>query len=170
MLDRFEEVLMATFLALATLISFTQVVLRYLFSSSITWASEISTFLLIWTAFIGASYGVRKKVHIGVDTFINLLPDSWYRAALIASSFISLAYTISLTWLGFLFVRFMITIGQVSPDLEWPLWAIFIVVPLCNAMMTIRFIQQAFHDFKQTPDRKSGMPSMMNSSLKQSES
>lgn len=169
MLDRFEEVLMATFLALATLISFTQVVLRYLFSSSITWAAEATTFLLIWTALIGASYGVRKKIHIGVDTFINLLPDSWYRMALIASSFISLLYTVSLTWLGFLFVRFMMTIGQVSPDLEWPMWAIFIAVPLCNAMMTIRFIQQAFRNFKNPPDRKNAVQPMINAPLEPQE-
>jgi len=144
MLDRFEELLISSFLALATLISFLQVVLRYVFSSSITWAAEATTFLLIWTALIGASYGVRKNLHIGVDTFINLLPDRFYRVALLASSALCLIYTVTLSWLGIGFIRFMKTIGQLSPDLAWPMWIPFLAVPLGSLLMTLRFAQEAY--------------------------
>ncbi|GMT42042.1 MAG: hypothetical protein IEMM0002_0453 [bacterium] len=174
LLDRFEEIRISSFLALAAIISFTQVVLRYLFSASITWAAEASTFLLIWTALIGASYGVRKKIHIGVDTFINLLPDRWYRLSVIAAPVISLVYTVALAWLGIFFIRFMIMIGQVSPDLEWPMWVVFLVVPLSGAMMTIRFVQQLAQYMKCPPKRTERpiigeLPSMTNYSKKPEE-
>jgi len=153
-LDRFEELLISTFIGLATLISFVQVLLRYGFSSSITWASEASTFLLIWSALIGASYGIRKKVHIGVDTFVNLLPQRFYVYTVFFSSFITLLYAITISLLGVLFVRFLLTVGITSPDLELPMWIVFSVVPISSGLMVIRVVQQALHDFKERPQKK----------------
>lgn len=153
-LDRFEETVISIFIGLATVISFTQVLLRYLFSSSITWATEATTFLLIWTALIGASYCVRRKMHIGVDTFVNLLPERFYGLVMVAVSFISVIYTVTLALLGVEFIRFLRMIGQVSPDLEWPMWGLFLVVPLGSLLMTAGFLRQAYIDIVTRPEKK----------------
>jgi len=153
--DRFEEIVIAVFLALATLISFLQVILRYGFSFSLTWASEATTYLLIWTALIGASYGVRKRVHIGVDTVVNMLPQKWYFISVMAASFISLIYTIGITALGAGLISFILSIGIVSPDLELPMWIVYMAVPIGNGLMTVRFVQQIARDIKNPPRKKS---------------
>ena len=64
-LERLEEGLIALLLTVMTLITFTQVVARYVFNYSFVWALELNTFLFAWLIFLGAAYGVREGAHIG---------------------------------------------------------------------------------------------------------
>src|SRR5579864_9309144 len=83
-LDRLEEILIATLIALATVITFVAVVHRYLSTIpgiqdavtriSFTWAQELCVYMFIWVAKFGAAYGVRTGIHVGVDVLINRLP------------------------------------------------------------------------------------------------
>lgn len=72
-LERLEEGLIAVLLAVMTLITFGQVIARYVFNYSFVWALELVTFLFAWLIFIGMSYGVRVGSHIGVDTLVASL-------------------------------------------------------------------------------------------------
>ena len=47
---------------------------RYLLNSPIFASDEIVLTLFIWTIFLGASYCYKKKLHIGVDLLVNLMP------------------------------------------------------------------------------------------------
>lgn len=72
--DRIEETSIALCLGLMTLITFSNVIARYLFNTNILWALESTVFLFAWLVLMGASYGVKKHIHIGVDVVINQLP------------------------------------------------------------------------------------------------
>ncbi len=50
-----------------TLLTFIQVVARYVFNYSFVWALELNGVLFAWLIFIGMSYGVRVGAHIGID-------------------------------------------------------------------------------------------------------
>lgn len=72
--DRVEEGLIAFFLGAMTLLTFINVVMRYLFNDNILWALELTVFMFAWMVLVGASYGVKKHFHIGVDVVINKAP------------------------------------------------------------------------------------------------
>ena len=72
--DNIEQTSIALCMGLMTLITFANVVARYLFNSNILWALELTVFLFAWLVLMGASYGVKKHVHIGVDVVINMMP------------------------------------------------------------------------------------------------
>ncbi|MFY9880131.1 MAG: TRAP transporter small permease subunit, partial [Pseudolabrys sp.] len=82
-LDRLEEILIASLLAAATLLVFVAVVHRYgtgipqlypyLIGFHISWAQELSIYMIIWVAKFGAAYGVRTGIHVGVDVVVNML-------------------------------------------------------------------------------------------------
>ena len=84
-----EEWLIATLMAAATLIIFVAVVHRYasglslpvvqdfLLGLNLSWAQELCIYMFIWMAKIGAAYGVRTGIHVGVDVLINALSASW---------------------------------------------------------------------------------------------
>jgi C4-dicarboxylate transporter DctQ subunit len=38
----------------------------------------------------------------------------------------------------------MRTFGQTSPSLEWPMWIIYMSVPIGCALMSVRFLQSVF--------------------------
>lgn len=64
---RIEYVVIALLSALIALILITQVILRYLFSSPLFWAEEISVQMLVLLSFWGASYALQKGEVIKVD-------------------------------------------------------------------------------------------------------
>ncbi len=75
-LDRLEEILIATLMALATFIIFLAVMHRYLvgipllypllFPINLSWAQELCIYMFVWVAKFGAAYGVRTGIHVGV--------------------------------------------------------------------------------------------------------
>jgi len=73
LLHRVEEGFLAFLLAGMTIVTFSQVVARYIFNTGAIWALELTTFLFAWLVILGISYGVRIHSHIGVDAFVKLL-------------------------------------------------------------------------------------------------
>ena len=65
--------LIALLLALMAVFVFGNVIMRYFFNSSLTWAEEISRFLFIWLIFMGSIVAFKDNEHLGVDTLVNKL-------------------------------------------------------------------------------------------------
>src|SRR6266705_1847678 len=100
-LDRLEEVRIATLIALATVIIFVAVVHRYasgipfLFPLMqpihLSWAQELCIYMFVWMAKFGAAYGVRTGIHVGVDVLVNQLAPAkrrfWVIFDLLAGAF-----------------------------------------------------------------------------------
>lgn len=83
--DRIEESVIALLLGLMTVVTFANVVARFVFNSNILWALELTVFMFAWLVLLGASYAVKKHAHLGVDAVINLLaPPARRVVALIA--------------------------------------------------------------------------------------
>ena len=78
-IDRIEETLIATILGIMTLLTFANVIARYVFNSNILWALELTVFLFGWLVLLGAPYAVKKGTHLGVDAVINILPKPMRR-------------------------------------------------------------------------------------------
>src|ERR1019366_9303449 len=76
LLDHFEEFLIASFMAAATLITFAAVVMLYTTGAGSSWSQELTIYLFIWKAKFGAAYGVRTGIHIGVDFLVNWVRPS----------------------------------------------------------------------------------------------
>ncbi|MCK4708763.1 MAG: TRAP transporter small permease, partial [Gammaproteobacteria bacterium] len=72
-IDDIEETSIAVCLGLMTLITFANVIARYVFNSNILWALELTVFLFAWLVLMGSSYAVKKHIHIGVDVVINMV-------------------------------------------------------------------------------------------------
>ena len=96
LIDKIEETFIAVTLGLMTLITFANVVARYIFNSNILWGLEATVFLFAWLVLIGASYGVKKSFHIGVDVLVNSLPASARRVVTIIACGACLLFAILL--------------------------------------------------------------------------
>ncbi|MEO1748873.1 MAG: TRAP transporter small permease, partial [Pseudomonadota bacterium] len=70
--QRLEETLIAVILGAMTLITFANVIARYVFNSNVLWALEATVFLFGWLVLLGAAYAVKVSAHLGVDAIVNL--------------------------------------------------------------------------------------------------
>jgi len=74
-IDKIEETLIALILGTMTIMTFANVVARYVFNSNIFYALELTVFLFAWLVLLGASYAVKKTSHLGVDAIVNMLSE-----------------------------------------------------------------------------------------------
>lgn len=94
--DVLEETLIAFFLGAMTLLTFANVVFRYVFNDNILWALELTVFMFAWMVLVGASYGVKKHFHIGVDVIINMVSERRRKTLALISVTCCLAFSVLL--------------------------------------------------------------------------
>ncbi|GIL39031.1 TRAP transporter small permease [Roseiterribacter gracilis] len=170
-LDRFEEILIATLMAVATTIIFVAVVHRYslgtladlagwasgqdldslvgvfrslyktLAGIRMTWAQELCIYLFVWMAKFGAAYGVRTGIHVGVDVIVRRLSPDKQRWVTCFALLAGAFFTATVGTLGARFVLHMAATDQVSTDLEMPMWIVYLCVPFGSYLMSFRFLQ-----------------------------
>ncbi len=165
-IEYLEETGIAICLGLMTLITFANVVARYVFNDNILWALEGTVFLFAWLVLLGASYGVKKQIHIGVDVLVNLAPPKVRKVLALISVSACLAFCFLVlkgswdywwpfaterAWLetedipipGFLqFLSVWFNEGETYERL--PRFIPYLALPLGLALITFRFIQQAY--------------------------
>jgi len=140
-LDRLEEGLIAFLLAFMTLVTFAQVIARYVFNYSFVWALELVTFLFAWLIFLGMAYGVRVGSHIGVDALVRVLSPRTARIVSIVATLCCIAYALIALYGGWIYMSRMRTIGTLAQDLPIPVWIPQTVLPLGFALLAFRFGQ-----------------------------
>jgi len=174
LLDRLEEILISFLIAAATAIIFLAVLHRYsigwaasliswgranesatafelgksifgvLRNINLTWAQELTIYLFVWMAKFGAAYGVRTGIHVGVDVVIERLSAERRRPFILFGLLSGAFFTFIVGSLGARFVWEIAHTDQVSPDLELPMWIVYLAVPLGSFLMCFRFLQVAF--------------------------
>jgi C4-dicarboxylate transporter DctQ subunit len=168
-LDHVEEWIITFLMGAATLVIFASVVHRYmsgfaipglqdwLLSVNMGWAQELCIIMFVWMAKFGAAYGVRTGIHVGVDVLINRMSDSRRSKFVILGLLAGALFTGIVGTLGLRFVwengmhYFVSTAfgmapadlpeGPTTPDLEWPTWMVYSVIPLGSYLMCFRFLQ-----------------------------
>jgi C4-dicarboxylate transporter, DctQ subunit len=153
-LDRLEEVLIASLMAVATVVIFAAVLHRFLagvpviqdlvIPIDVSWAQELCIFLFVWMAKFGAAYGVRQGIHVGVDVLVRKLPDAQRKWLVLFGLLAGALFTGTVATLGGHFVWDIGLTDQTSVDLEVPMWIVYLCVPLGSSLMCFRFLQVAW--------------------------
>ncbi len=140
-LDGFESFLLSGLLTLMTLITFAQVIARYVFNYSFVWALELTNFLFGGLIFLGISFGVRVGAHIGVDIVVRMLAARTARRVAIVAAILCLVYA-GIVFVGaWIYVGKMYDIGILAQDLPIPQWMPKLVLPIGFAMLLLRFAE-----------------------------
>lgn len=140
-LDRLEEYLTAALLAAMTLLTFTQVVLRYVFDSGLIWALEATTYLFGWLVLIGISMGVRRNSHIAVDLVSAKLPPGPRRAVALIGTLLCLFYAALMCYGSWTLVGQLKSFGSLAHDIPLPRWILLSSLPLGFALLALRLVQ-----------------------------
>ena len=124
-----EETLIAVILGLMTLVTFANVIARYVFNANILWALETTVFLFAWLVLIGASYCVKTRAHLGVDVIINMVgPGARHLLAIVAVA-------------SCLVFSVLLLIGS------WNYWAPFAALPMLDGTLK----DQAWYEVNDIP-------------------
>jgi C4-dicarboxylate transporter, DctQ subunit len=144
--DHLEETFMIVALAAMTLLTFVQVVLRYVFSTGFVWSLEVTQYLFAWLVLIGMSYGVRTQAHITVDAVTRRLPSRVARGVAVVALALALGYCAAMIYGSAVFVDRLMALGNNARDIPLPRWLLTAVMPFGFALLAVRLLQAAWDE------------------------
>ena len=124
-----EETLIAVILGLMTVVTFANVIARYVFNANILWALETTVFLFAWLILIGASYCVKVQAHLGVDVVLNMVSPGMRKVLAMISVAACLVFSV------------LLLIGA------WNYWAPFAAMPMLDGTLK----DQAWYEVNDIP-------------------
>ena len=161
--NELEESLIAIILGLMTLITFANVIARYILNTNILWALEATVFLFAWLVLLGVSYCVKTTAHLGVDAVLNLVSPATRKVMTLIAVACCLVFTLMLLkgswdyWWLFASKRSFLEVNDVPMPAflqffaDWlnegeayekmPRFIPYFALPLGMALLLFRFLQ-----------------------------
>lgn len=135
-------------------VAFTNVVARYVFDASLVWATELTVFLFLWSAFFGAAYCFKKDAHIAVTIILDLMPSRIAKIMLIISHLVTLVFLCAVSYYGYEYLLLVIDLDERSIDLwDMPMWIPYLVIPIAFAFAAYR-VGERIHGILSTSHNK----------------
>ncbi|TBR41382.1 TRAP transporter small permease subunit [Marinomonas agarivorans] len=165
---RVEENLMLIVISAIMFVSFGQVIARYAFNTGWHAALEFTTIAFSWLILLGMSYGIKTRLHLGVDIVLNAVPTPFKKLLSLfaaVATFLYGAILLDSTWLTLLNIDVrggaieywskMYKIGIGSDELRYPeffreffdlkprvhRWLVLLILPLSLALLCYRALQ-----------------------------
>ena len=115
-----------------TLLVSAQVFARYVLSTSIDSADELSRLFFVWAIFLAIPHGIKVGIHVGIDAIAGLLPAAVQRQLTRVMALASALVMVTLVWLS---------LGAVAD--KWQ--QLMPTVPVTAAMFYIAVLISAGH-------------------------
>ena len=133
-----EDWLTVIVMALLALITFANVVVRYLTNQSFAWTEEFSVFLMIVLALVAGSASVARNRQIRIEFFADNGPESRQRALARFGALMVFALFALIAVLSARMVYDDIRFGETSPGIGVPQWWYTVWLPVLSVAIALR--------------------------------
>jgi len=144
-LNNLEEKFLVLNLLISTVIVFMNVVLRYVFSASLTWVDEAARYMFIWLIWIGADYTLANRKHLRIDIVSSRLHGNARLALELFVMTLWCGFCIFLGWQGSKLVYVVVQQRQLSTAMQISMGWAYLCIPLSGIFMAIRLILDAIN-------------------------
>ncbi len=114
-------------------LAFINVVARYGFNYSLTWASEMTIYLFLWSMFFGAAYCFKNDAHININLFVEYVNKKIAKSLILLTKTITFVFLFAVSYFGYEYLLFVIELDEISVDLEIAMWIPYLVIPVSFA-------------------------------------
>lgn len=113
---------------------------RSFFNKSWPFTEEVGKFGIIVLTFMGLGYATRRKMHIEMSGFYDMMPPKVQRIVAIGIQFISALVLLLCTYLAMKYVIHLYDLNQVTTILRVPLYLIMLVIPFGFLLASIQYV------------------------------
>lgn len=137
-----EAYVIIALFSLMVLILGSQVITRYLFSFTFSWAEQLTRIMFVWITFAGISLAAAKSMHLRVSAITMVVPKRWASKVLLFGDSIAVIFGFVMSYRILLVMLDIIEKKQNFPIL-WgmPTWVMYIPGVLGMLGFSIRLIQ-----------------------------
>ncbi|MCL1995854.1 MAG: TRAP transporter small permease [Defluviitaleaceae bacterium] len=137
-----EETLIGICMGYFAIITFVQVIFRFVLGAPLAWTDETARYAFIWMMFLGAAVAVKKGSHIKVDLFELVIKNEKAKAIIrFINHLLFLAFSIIAMVIGINVCMGLLRFPFGSPALEIPMFWVFLSLPVGMAFTSLRIIQ-----------------------------
>lgn len=137
-INRGIRVILALNIAVMSIIIIAQVISRYFFHNTFTWAEELARYLMVLSVFMGAGLAIRSHSLIAVEIVAESLTFQRKRILKILVYFICLAFFILLMFVGIDMLEKVSM--QLSPALQLKMSIPYAAIPIGAAVLILNTI------------------------------
>ena len=148
--DRCLKVFVGLSLALLVVLTFGQVVGRYVFGRSYGWVEELSVLILCWTAWTSACLLLKDNRHLRVGIVVDRLPEKYGRLVRLSMALVVFVFLVILLYASKGTIEAMADIQFIS--LPLPINMKFYSVPGGATLLAYYLIRALFSEFREAPD------------------
>ena len=138
-LDYIEESLVCVCLVVMTALTFVNVVARYVFSASLSFSEEITTYLFVLLSLLGSAIAAKRGAHLGLTIISDRVGPKAGRVLGIISMAFATAFSAIICYFGFFMALNQFNKGQLTAGTQLPEWIFGSFVPIGALFVTIRF-------------------------------
>ncbi len=139
--DNLEEIICIIALSVMTILTFANVVTRYVFNFSMNFAEEISTYSFVLLSLFGASIALKRGAHLGFTLLSDHVPPIIARIFEIISALAGILFSFVIFYFGIRMTMTQFQRGQLSLGVQIPEWIYGSFVPLGSFFLLVRFIE-----------------------------
>lgn len=138
-LDYIEESLVCVCLVVMTALTFVNVVARYVFSASLSFSEEITTYLFVLLSLLGSAIAAKRGAHLGLTIISDRVGPKAGRVLGVISMAFATAFSALICYFGFFMALNQFNKGQLTAGTQLPEWSFGSFVPIGALFVTIRF-------------------------------
>ena len=139
--DYLEEYISLILLAIISCVMMIQIIMRYVFNSSLTWAEELCRYSFIWIAFLGIGYSIKKGTMLRIDIVMQYFPNKIKKIIDLIIQLITLVFFTYMFNNSIGVVKGIYYSGQISPANGIPMFIIYGSTSVGFLLAILRSIQ-----------------------------
>src|SRR5699024_10026486 len=134
---RYCKIIVAALLGAMTVLTASQVVLRYALSSPWSWAEEAVRYMFVYLIFVGAAVGIYERAHFNIPVLVDRLGKRTQKIVKRISMVVLSAFLIFLIVYGGSLA--LGSLSQSSPALGIPMTIPYAAIPV-GALLSLIFL------------------------------
>lgn len=136
-----EAVIGGFLLAMVVSLITIQVVMRYIFESSLSWSEELTLWSFIWFIWIGISYAFKERKHVKVTFFQGLFPEKVQKVTEVIIDVVIVVFLAMLIYHSLKLINLPYVASQRSVVLGLPIPVLYASAPIGAALSIFRIVQ-----------------------------
>ncbi len=141
-----EAAVLIAMVVVMTVVVFLQVVYRYVLAQPLHWSEELARYLFVWLSILGATLGLQKRGHFGLDVFFRMFPGKMKQSMGFFIYFLIGAVIFVILVQGITLVEK--TASQESPAMGISMSWAYACLPVGGALMAIHLVVIFLKDWR----------------------
>ncbi len=139
-----EMALAVLLLAAMLVVIFVATFGRYTGLLALDWSEEFARYAMIWATFLGIGVGAAQGSHFNADILGLFCSEKVHNVFRVICAVLVIVFAVFCIVFGSKVLIWQSVAKQVTPSLHWPMWLMYLSIPLGVGLMAITYAYRTY--------------------------